>query len=71
MVFISRNQALCIFYQLKYNEENSVQALDKFKALGDEFEICYLTEPTVPVVATKSQISKYPLKFNTYQSCEL
>lgn len=71
MVFVSRNQALCIFFQLKFDEESSLQALEKFQALSDQFEVCYLTDPAVPVLATKLQISKYPLTFYPYKSCEL
>jgi len=47
MVFISRNHALCIYYQLKFNEENSAKALEKFQVLSDEHEVCYLTDHAV------------------------
>ena len=66
MVFISRNQALCIFFQLKFNEENSVQALEKFQALSDQFEVCYLTDPAVPVLVLKSRLYGNPFVFKEY-----
>ncbi|KAI8091723.1 hypothetical protein BDF21DRAFT_459397 [Thamnidium elegans] len=55
---------------LSFNEENSIQALEKFEALSDEHEVCYLTDPAIPVLASKLQISKYPFSFHTYKSCE-
>lgn len=66
MVFISRNHALCIYYQLKFNEENSAKALEKFQALSDEHEVCYLTDPTIPVLVLKTRLYGNPFLFKEY-----
>jgi hypothetical protein len=66
MVFISRSQALCIFFQLKFNEENSIQALEKLQALSDQFEVCYLTDPAIPVLVLKTRLYGNPFVFKEY-----
>jgi hypothetical protein len=66
MVFISRNHVLCIYYQLKFNEENSIQALEKFQALSDEHEVYYLTDPAIPVLVLKTRLYGNTFLFKKY-----
>ncbi|PHZ12762.1 uncharacterized protein RHIMIDRAFT_136772 [Rhizopus microsporus ATCC 52813] len=66
MVFISRNHTLCIYYQLKFNEENSIQALEKFQAISDEHEVCYLTDSTIPVFVLKARLYGSSFLFKEY-----
>jgi hypothetical protein len=70
MVFISHNHALCIYYQLKFNQENVAKALEKFQPLSDEHEVYYLNDPTIPVLVSKVQISNRLDSLHTYNSCE-
>ncbi|CAO3611183.1 unnamed protein product [Cunninghamella blakesleeana] len=65
---ISYNHALCIFFQFKYNEENVIKAKKKFEAFIDEYDICYLTDPKVPVMALKTRIYGSPFMFKEYFS---
>ncbi|ORE00679.1 hypothetical protein BCV72DRAFT_310765 [Rhizopus microsporus var. microsporus] len=66
MVFISRNHALCIYYQLKFNDENTIQALKKFQPLSDEHEVCYLNDPLIPVLVLKTRLYGSSFLFKEY-----
>ncbi|CAO3619484.1 unnamed protein product [Cunninghamella echinulata] len=63
---ISYNQALCIFFEFKYNEENVIKAKKKFEAFIDEYDICYLTNPKVPVMALKTLIYTQFSQYHSY-----
>ena len=56
MVAITREHALCIFYQLKFTKTNILVAEKRFESFKDEYEICHLGDPLVPVIALKSRI---------------
>lgn len=58
MVFISRNQALCIYYQPKFNQENVAKALEKFQQLSDE--------PVIPVFVLKPRLYGNSFVFKEY-----
>ncbi|KAL1933930.1 hypothetical protein VTP01DRAFT_8020 [Rhizomucor pusillus] len=68
MINITREHALCIFYQLKFNEENSIKAKQKFEPLSEEFEICYLDDPTIPVLVMKLRIHNERSRYHIYDS---
>jgi hypothetical protein len=63
---VTRERALCICYQLSYNEENIAKAKKKLDEMNDEYDVCYLTDPTVPVFAPKSRIYAKGSGFRTY-----
>ncbi|KAG2236192.1 hypothetical protein INT48_003811 [Thamnidium elegans] len=71
MVFISRNHALCIYYQLKFNQENVAKALEKFQPLSDEHEVCYLNDPTIPVLVSKPRLYGNSFVFKEYLTEEV
>ncbi|KAG2233965.1 hypothetical protein INT48_006457 [Thamnidium elegans] len=49
-----------------FNEENSIQALEKFEALSDEHEVCYLTDPAIPVLVLKTRLYGNTFLFKEY-----
>ncbi|KAI8066485.1 hypothetical protein BC940DRAFT_347512 [Gongronella butleri] len=68
MVLTSREQALCTYYMLDFNEENAQQAAILFKnehKANDE-ELCYVGDSRVPVVAKKSRVLASPTIFTLY-----
>lgn len=71
IVFISRNHALCIYYQLKFNQENVAKALNKFQPLSDEHEVCYLNDPTIPVLVLKPRLYGNSFVFKEYLTEEV
>lgn len=69
-MIITRNKALCIFYQLKYTEQNIGKAKKRFEILEDEYEICYTNDPILPVIALKPWIYGTPYLLNKYMFTE-
>jgi len=65
---VTRERALCICFQFSYNEENIAKAKKKLDEMNDEYDVCYLTDPTVPVFAPKSRICAKGSGFRTYSS---
>jgi hypothetical protein len=63
---ISRDQALCVCYQLGYNEENVAKAKQKLAVMDDEWDVCYLTNQSVPVLALSRRINGNPFLFHRY-----
>jgi hypothetical protein len=63
---ISRDQALCVCYQLAYNEENVAKAKQKLAIMDDEWDVCYLTNQSVPVLVLSSRIDGNPFLFQRY-----
>lgn len=70
MVFISRNHALCIYYQLKFNQENVAKALEKFQPLCDKHEVCYLNDSIVPMLVLKPKLYGNSFVFKEYLTKE-
>lgn len=68
MVNVTREQALCIPFQLQFNEENIVKEKKKFEPPSDEFDVCYLDDPTIPVLVLKQRIYGNPFVFKEYMS---
>ncbi|CAO3610318.1 unnamed protein product [Mucor hiemalis] len=56
------------FAQMLYGglDENSVQALEKFQELSDQFDVSYLNDPAVPVLVLKSRLYVNPFVFKEY-----
>ncbi|KAI7906936.1 uncharacterized protein BX663DRAFT_539719 [Cokeromyces recurvatus] len=52
--------------QLKFNQENVAKALEKFQALSDEHEVCYLNDSTVPVLVLKPRLYGNSFFFKEY-----
>lgn len=63
---ISRNHALCMYYQLKHSTENVQEALERFMPLSQEHEICFLNDPTIPVLVLKARMYGSPFVFKEY-----
>ncbi|ORX54412.1 hypothetical protein DM01DRAFT_254666 [Hesseltinella vesiculosa] len=60
MTNISRNFALCIFFNMEYSDENAerlAQQLDSYH----ELDICYSTEQGKPMLRTKVKTNGDPL----------
>ena len=70
MPIISREHALCIYYQLKYNANNVSTAKQQFSTMETEHEICYIDDPAIPVLALKKRVYGNPFIFKEYISEE-
>ncbi|CAO3593597.1 unnamed protein product [Absidia cylindrospora] len=68
MATISREQALCICFLYEYNDQNVEKAEKELKDMGGKFDVCYLTDPTIPVFAHKEQIYTEHPQFRKYES---
>ncbi|KAI8388578.1 uncharacterized protein BYT42DRAFT_560569 [Radiomyces spectabilis] len=65
MPTISRNQAICMLYGEKYTEENAARLFKKID--GTDLEICYLHDPTEPILKSKMIInSNSNFKYRLY-----
>ncbi|KAI8973791.1 hypothetical protein BDF20DRAFT_823931 [Mycotypha africana] len=65
MVTITRQQALCMFFIKEYTEEN-VKKLEKKLEEIEDVEICYIDDPTEPVLINKVKIIQNPFRFQSY-----
>lgn len=61
---ITRQQALCMFFVKEYTEEN-VKNLEKRIDMVEDVEICYIDDPTEPVLINKVKIIQNPFRFHT------
>jgi hypothetical protein len=68
MTTISREQALCICFLYEYNQKNLEKAENELKDMGDKFDVCYTTDPAVPVLVVKQRIYAAPFVFKRYVS---
>jgi hypothetical protein len=66
-MIICREQAVCIFYCEDFNEENAARCSKKIENIGD-VDICYLHDPTDPVLVFNTRIKALPYKFLRYAS---
>ncbi|ORX52664.1 hypothetical protein DM01DRAFT_1306345 [Hesseltinella vesiculosa] len=65
MTTITKGQALCMFYLESYTEENVMKLTETLEEMGN-LEICYLDDPTEPVLAHKLVIKHRPFRYHTY-----
>ncbi|KAG2201909.1 hypothetical protein INT46_001568 [Mucor plumbeus] len=66
-MIICREQAVCIFYCKEFNEENTTICSKKIEDIGD-VDICYLVDPTDPVLVLDIKINPLSFKFHCYIS---
>jgi hypothetical protein len=67
MITVTREQAICMFYCEEYNETN-VTELTKIIDDLKNVEICYLEDPTKPILLCIRTINQDPFHIHTYQS---
>lgn len=63
---ITRNFALCIYYQLPYTSKGFKLAKKQFKDLEMDYEICYLITPVLPRLVSREMVEQNPLVFHLY-----
>ncbi|KAI8330838.1 hypothetical protein BC941DRAFT_361089 [Chlamydoabsidia padenii] len=68
MATISREQALCICFLYEYNDQNVEKAEKELEDMSGKFDVCYLTDPTIPVLVVKQRIYAAPFTFKQYLS---
>ncbi|SAL99560.1 hypothetical protein [Absidia glauca] len=68
MTTISRQQALCISFLYEYTDQNVVKAEMNLENMGGNLDVCYLTDPTIPVLVLKERINGSPFTFRRYVS---
>ncbi|KAI8997478.1 hypothetical protein BDB01DRAFT_714128 [Pilobolus umbonatus] len=66
-MIICREQAICIFYCKEFTEENVAICSKKIEDIGD-VDICYLVDPTDPVLVLDIRVNTLPFKFHRYIS---
>jgi len=65
MPIISKEQAVCIFYFQAYNESNVSELTKRSKEMKD-VNICYLEDPTEPILVSLLSMKTYPSKYRRY-----
>ncbi|ORX50994.1 hypothetical protein DM01DRAFT_1337611 [Hesseltinella vesiculosa] len=65
---MTRDQALCIFYELKFTKKNVQLAKEKLAEMDEQYDVCYLTDQTAPMLAPKTQLTDHPSVFFSYSS---
>jgi hypothetical protein len=66
---ITREQALCTSFLKEYTEENAKEAEKELQEIGGgKFDLCYLTDPMIPVLVVKQRIYGAPSIFKQYTS---
>ncbi|ORX52022.1 hypothetical protein DM01DRAFT_1337010 [Hesseltinella vesiculosa] len=65
MVSITRQQAICMFYCEKYNEENIVKLSKRIEEIED-VDICYMNDPASPLLQCQKRINQNPFMYNLY-----
>lgn len=63
---ITRNFALCIYYQLPYTSKGLKLAKKQFADLEMDYEICYLTTAIFPRLVSRAMVEQNPLVFHLY-----
>lgn len=69
MNIVSREEACCIFFCKKFNEENGKICTERVEKMVG-VEICYRSNPTEPELVCEAQIFGAPSLFNMYKSKE-
>ena len=65
MPIISREQAVCIFYCQAYNDSNVAELTKRIEEMKD-VDICYLQDPTEPILACVMTINSRPFSYHLY-----
>ncbi|KAG1140683.1 hypothetical protein G6F37_012940 [Rhizopus arrhizus] len=65
MPIISKEQAVCIFYCQAYNESNVAELTKRIEEMKD-VDICYLEDPTEPILACIITINSRPFRYHLY-----
>ncbi|KAG2192561.1 hypothetical protein INT46_002693 [Mucor plumbeus] len=66
MCNISREQAVCIFYCEKFNEENVSKLSKKLDNIGD-LELCYEDDPKHPLLVLRLRVKAEHSKYKEYK----
>lgn len=66
MVIIIEAKHCEFIINLKCNEENNIKAQQKFEPLKKEYELCYLTDPTISVPILNACLYGNAFTFNEY-----
>ncbi|KAI8079889.1 uncharacterized protein BX664DRAFT_341718 [Halteromyces radiatus] len=61
---VTKEQAICMLFCKEYNDENVVNLGKRLKEM--ELEVCYIHDPTEPVLIPIRSISVNPLKYHLY-----
>jgi hypothetical protein len=64
---ITRNQAICMFFHVEYNEQNVAKFSKKIEDF-EEVDICYENDPKVPVLVARTKIFSEPLNYKLYMA---
>ncbi|ORX52021.1 hypothetical protein DM01DRAFT_1337009 [Hesseltinella vesiculosa] len=66
MATITRQQAICMFYCEKYNEDNVIRLSKRIDEMED-VDICYLKDdPTRPFLCSVTTIHSNPFQYHLY-----
>ncbi|CAO3656351.1 unnamed protein product [Mucor hiemalis] len=63
---LTRDWALCKFYQLPYTFQGVKKAKEEFIDLQMDYEVCYLITPVLPRLVYKEMIRQNPTVFYEY-----
>ncbi|ORX47698.1 hypothetical protein DM01DRAFT_1322371 [Hesseltinella vesiculosa] len=67
MVFVTKEQAICMFFCDKFSNENATKWLTNLDNLP-EVDICYMTDPKEPLLIHKNRLCQDPFQFHEYPS---
>lgn len=56
---------MCIFYCQAYNESNVAELTKRIEEMKD-VDICYLEDPTEPILASLPSMNSYPSRYRRY-----
>lgn len=65
MITITREQAICIFFEQPYSEENVAKLVPLIDNM-DGLEICYEDDPTMPFLVHVANIRSNPDRYHLY-----
>lgn len=65
-ISITRNHALCIFFNEEFTNENSEKLKEDLKNLSG-LDICYTEDPSKPMLQTKVKVNGFPSYYRRYQ----
>ncbi|KAG2227458.1 hypothetical protein INT45_007483 [Circinella minor] len=64
---ITREQAICMFYNVEFNHENAARLLKRMDDLG-ELDICFENDYEKHVLVTRKKILAEPHHYKRYRS---
>lgn len=65
MQIITRERAVCIFFDVEYTEENAAKYAKRIED-AENLEICYKENPKHPFLCSKRSMELYPSRYKTY-----